>query len=74
MTRVIDDDRDHARIGTCENCDQSNVLVRPVQEVGWCQESRGYRQICFDCFRSRIRWRPRGEHAAIYTSPAGEDD
>jgi len=67
---LVDDDRTHASTGKCENCERDGVLVRPVEAFGWLGESRGYHRICFDCFKPRVTWRPRGEHAKTYHSPA----
>ena len=66
--RTIDDDRRCAVPGECENCGENNVLVRPVQAVGWLNEPRGYHSICFSCFAPRITWQ-RGEGGGIYVSP-----
>ena len=74
MVIVVDDDRKRGLTGMCENCGRDNVLVRPVQSVGWLNEPRGYYKLCFDCFRPRISWRPRGKHAQIYTSPVCEEE
>lgn len=65
---VLDDDRNHASPGTCENCGRSDVLVRPVQAVGWMGEPRGYHRICFECFAPRITWAKR-EGSATYVTP-----
>ena len=55
-------------VGTCANCGKL-VPVRPVEELGFiARESRGWHQICYDCFGPRIFWK-RGEMGQTYESP-----
>lgn len=72
MPAIIDDDRKHAQLGHCANCDRDDILVRPVEAIGHHGQSRGWYKACFDCFKPRITWRPRGEHSHSYVSPAKE--
>ena len=71
MTRIeiVDDDRDHAFIGTCRNCGRSGVKCRTVRAVGFDQETRGYFDICFNCFGPQITWRTDGRYSGTFTSP-----
>ena len=42
--------------GVCENCKKTKS-VRPVESFGHTRESRGWFNLCFDCFGPQIFWR-----------------
>lgn len=55
-------------VGVCENC-HANKPVRPVEAVGWAKESRGWFNLCFDCFGPQVWWRER-TGSQVWMSPA----
>ncbi len=58
-------------VGTCANCGEQRP-VRPVEEMGWiARESRGWHQICFDCFGPHVFWQL-GEAGKRYMSPISQ--
>jgi len=66
---IIDDERTHTTLGSCEHCGKRDVPVRQVEVFGWMRESRGYYSLCFDCFAPRITWRPRPDSPRTIVSP-----
>ena len=62
------EDPDACGVGTCANCGEKKP-VRPVEEFGWiARESRGWHQICFDCWGPHVFWK-KGEAGQQYVSP-----
>ena len=61
-------DYDHANIGTCENCHKENVKVRKIEAYGmFGSANRGFYNICFECFKPRVKFR--GRDGRNYESP-----
>jgi len=58
-------------VGICENCHASKP-VRPVEAVGFSQESRGWYKICFDCFAPQMWWRD-GKGGQVWVTPASNN-
>jgi len=53
-------------IGTCANCHKENVKIRRVEEFSMFarasrESSRGFHDICFECFGPRVKFRSRGK-------------
>ncbi len=69
---IIKDERkvqnDKKPIGVCESCKKEKV-TRPVKVDGMMKTERGYYNICFDCFGSRIFWK-KSSDGIVYQSPA----
>ena len=55
--RIIDDDREHAFTGKCENCGRDGISVRRVEVYSHISRaSRGYYSLCYDCWGPHIKW------------------
>ena len=70
-------------IGTCENCLKENVRVRKIEAFSMFarasrDSSRGFYNICFECFGPRVTFRSRGQifHAPtnIISAPEGLEE
>lgn len=53
------------QIGTCENCHKENVKIRRIEAFSMFarasrESSRGFYNICFECFGPRVKFRSRG--------------
>jgi hypothetical protein len=55
-------------LGTCENCHKENVMVRKIEAYGaFGSGMRGYYQICFECFKPRVKFK--GSDGKTYNAP-----
>lgn len=66
--QIISDERNESTKEKCAHCGKV-AEGRRTEIVGHCYESRGFCFLCFECFGPRIRWRPKGRHSKIYTTP-----
>jgi len=55
-------------VGICENC-HTKKPVRKVEAFGAMRESRGWFNLCFDCFAPQMWWHER-EGGVVWMSPA----
>lgn len=62
------DQIENGYLGTCENCNKENVMVRKIEGYGaFGSDMRGYYNICFECFKPRVNFK--GSDGRIYTAP-----
>ena len=53
---------EEGHIGTCENCHKEKVMVRPIMALDRFEgQNRGYYQICFECFKPRVKTKIHGK-------------